>query len=182
MSRTARNRAGRSLSRWLVAGVAAATMFLAGAASAAETVSVILDRATVLKMPEKVATVIVGNPLIADVSLQPGGIMVLTGKGFGITNVLALDRSGTVLMEKSLQVLPARDDVIVVHRGAAQESVQLQSQLRTPNHARRRTGTFRGRARPDRYPDRAGAGQVIGRGPRSRRTSTCAAVASTPDG
>jgi Flp pilus assembly secretin CpaC len=76
----------------------------------------------VLKMPEKVATVIVGNPLIADVSLQPGGIMVLTGKGHGVTNVLALDRAGTVLLEKSVQVVGPSDDVLVVYRGVQRES------------------------------------------------------------
>ena len=177
--RTARNRAGRSLSHWLGAGLAAATVLLAGAASAAESVSVILDRATVLKMPEKVATVIVGNPLIADVSLQPGGIMVLTGKGYGITNVLALDRSGTVLMEKSLQVLPGarrRDRGLPGSRAGV---VQLQSQLRTQDHARRRAGAFRGRARPDRDPDRAGAGQVIGPAAENADETSPAAVASS---
>jgi Flp pilus assembly secretin CpaC len=95
---------------------------VSGIASASDSICVILDRATVLRMPEKVSTVIVGNPLIADVSLQPGGIMVLTGKGFGATNVLALDRSGAVLMEKSVQVSGPREDVVVVHRGVAQES------------------------------------------------------------
>jgi Flp pilus assembly secretin CpaC len=109
----ARNPAGRSLRHALGAFLAAATVLLSGAASGSDSISVVLDRATVLKMPEKVATVIVGNPLIADVSLQPGGIMVLTGKGFGAT---------TVLMEKTIQVSGPRDDVVVVHRGVAQES------------------------------------------------------------
>ena len=53
-----------------------------------------LDQATVIKLPEKVATLVVGNPLIADVSLQPGGIMIVTGKGYGATNVMAMDRGG----------------------------------------------------------------------------------------
>jgi Flp pilus assembly secretin CpaC len=97
-------------------------VLLAGPARGNDTVSVILDRATILKLPEKISSVIVGNPLIADVSLQPGGIMVLTGKGFGATNILALDRGGTVLMEKSVQVVGPRNDVLVVYRGAAQES------------------------------------------------------------
>jgi Flp pilus assembly secretin CpaC len=121
-SRTARNGARRSLPHWLVVGLAVVAAFLPMPAVAAESIIVVLDRATVLKMPEKVATVIVGNPLIADVSLQPGGIMVLTGKGFGATNVLALDRSGTVLMERSLEVRAPRDDVLVVFRGVQQES------------------------------------------------------------
>jgi Flp pilus assembly secretin CpaC len=132
--RTACIRARHGLARRLGAGVAAAAVFLASAASGAETISVFLDRATVLKMPEKVATVIVGNPLIADVSLQPGGIMVLTGKGFGATNMLALDRSGAVLMEKSLQVLAPSENVLVVYRGAMQESYSC-----NPNCERRIT-------------------------------------------
>src|SRR5262249_58838078 len=97
-------------------------LLAAGEAGAADSVQIVLDRATVVKLPERIATVIVGNPLIADVSLQPGGIMVLTGKGYGVTNVLALDRSGTVLGEKSVHVSGPRDDVLIVHRGIARES------------------------------------------------------------
>ena len=93
-----------------------------------------LDHATVVKMPEKVTTLIIGNPLIADVSLQTGGIMVVTGKGFGVTNVLALDRNGSILMEKSVQVRGPRDDVLVVHRGLQQESYSC-----APNCERRIT-------------------------------------------
>jgi Flp pilus assembly secretin CpaC len=117
----ARNSTGRILHR-MIGGVVAAAVLAAGAAGAADHVTVVLDQATVMKMPEKVSTVVVGNPMIADVSLQPGGIMVLTGKGFGMTNVLALDRAGNILMEKSVQVHGPRDDVVVVYRGALQES------------------------------------------------------------
>jgi Flp pilus assembly secretin CpaC len=117
----ARNPTGRILHR-MIGGVLAAAVLAAGAACAADHVTVVLDQATVVKMPEKVSTVVVGNPLIADVSLQPGGIMVLTGKGFGMTNVLALDRAGNILMEKSVQVHAPRDDVVVVYRGVLQES------------------------------------------------------------
>jgi hypothetical protein len=72
--------------------------------------------------------------LIADVSMQAGGIMVVTGKGFGVTNVLALDRNGSVLMEKHVQVRGPRDDVLVVHRGLQQESYSC-----APNCERRIT-------------------------------------------
>ena len=79
-------------------------------------VSVILNQAKLVKLPEKVATIVVGNPLIADVSLQPGGVMVITGKGYGVTNLIALDRAGNVLMERSLEVQGA-ENVVVVYRG-----------------------------------------------------------------
>ena len=73
-------------------------------------------------MPEKVSTVVVGNPLIADVTIQTGGIMVITGKGYGSTNVVALDRTGAVLMDRPVEVRGPREGVIVVYRGADRES------------------------------------------------------------
>ena len=60
----------------------------------AETVNVSIDQARLIKMPDSVATIVIGNPLVADASLQAGGILVLTGKNFGSTNLLALDRTG----------------------------------------------------------------------------------------
>jgi Flp pilus assembly secretin CpaC len=114
---------GRVLKKTLGAcAIVACTVVGAASAHAGEMIDIVLDRATVMRIPEKVATIVVGNPLIADASLQPGGIMVLTGKGFGTTNVLALDRSGTVLMDRSVQVTSPRSDVLVVHRGLQQES------------------------------------------------------------
>jgi Flp pilus assembly secretin CpaC len=119
--------------RRLLGGALAVATLVAGA-GASETVTVNLDQAAVVKMPERVTTVIVGNPLIADVSLQAGGVMVVTGKGFGVTNVLALDRSGGILMDKAIQVRGPRDDVLVIYRGLQQESYSC-----APNCERRIT-------------------------------------------
>jgi Flp pilus assembly secretin CpaC len=90
--------------------------------SSSNTVTVVLDQAKVLKLPDGVATLVVGNPLIADVSIQAGGMIVLTGKGYGATNLLVLDRAGSVLAEKMVQVQGPRDNVVVVHRGMERES------------------------------------------------------------
>jgi Flp pilus assembly secretin CpaC len=96
---------------------------ISGAAyAAADALTVMLDQAKLVKLPERVTTVIVGNPLIADVSLQSGGLMVVTGKGYGKTNLIALDRAGATLLEKSIEVKAARDGVIVVYRGIERES------------------------------------------------------------
>jgi Flp pilus assembly secretin CpaC len=91
----------------------AATVRPAGA----DDVKVVVDQAKLVKLPEKVATLVIGNPLIADVSLQPGGVLVITGKSYGTTNLIALDRTGNVLMERYLQVQGASEDVVVVFRG-----------------------------------------------------------------
>lgn len=106
------------------AAVCALTLGVAGVLppALAADVSVILDQAKLLKLPDKVSTIVVGNPLIADVSLQPGGLMVVTGKGFGMTNLMALDRAGNVLMEKSVEVKGPTGDVVVLYRGVERET------------------------------------------------------------
>jgi Flp pilus assembly secretin CpaC len=89
---------------------------------AAEPIDVIVDQARVVKLPEKVATLVVGNPLIADVSLQPGGTMVVTGKGYGATNVMAIDRGGAVLLDRMIQVEAPTEKLVTVFRGVNRET------------------------------------------------------------
>ena len=86
-----------------------------GAARAAD-ISVILDQARLVKLPDRVTTIVVGNPAIADAAVQSGGWMVITGKGYGTTNIVALDRAGAILMEKTVEV-QGPQDVVVVYRG-----------------------------------------------------------------
>lgn len=103
-------------------------------AAANDMISVNVDQAKLVKFPEKIATIVVGNPLIADVTLQPGGMVVVTGKGYGATNVIALDRSGAVLMDRTVQVEGPTDKVVTVYRGTLRESYSC-----TPDCARRVT-------------------------------------------
>ena len=92
-------------------------------AAHADTITVNVDQAQIMKLPERVATVVIGNPLIADAALQAGGILVITGKGYGSTNMLALDRSGRVIMDRTVQVLsPKGEGLVTVYKGADRES------------------------------------------------------------
>ncbi len=50
-----------------------------------------MNQARLLKLPDGVATLVIGNPAIADATLQAGGLLVITGKSFGRTNLIALD-------------------------------------------------------------------------------------------
>src|SRR6059058_5530193 len=103
--------------------LAAVLLVLAHPASARDTLDVALDQATLMKLPDKVSTIVVGNPLIADVAVQSGGLMVVTGKGFGTTNLIALDRAGAVLMERSIVVSgPRGKDTVQVYRGVQRET------------------------------------------------------------
>ena len=112
----------------------AAVVIIAPRPAPAADVAVILDQAKLIKLPEKVATIVIGNPLIADASLQPGGLMVITGKGYGRTNIIALDRTGAVLMEKTVEVQGPRANVVTLYRGVERETYSC-----TPNCERRLT-------------------------------------------
>lgn len=87
-----------------------------------DSVSVVVDQARVIKLPDRVATIVVGNPLIADVTLQPGGIVVVTGKGYGATNMIAMDRTGSVLANRAIQVEGPTEKMVTVYRGTDRES------------------------------------------------------------
>jgi hypothetical protein len=104
------------------AGPIAAFLALWALPAMAADVVAALDEAQLVKLPERVATIVVGNPLIADATLQPGGVLVVTGKGYGTTNVIVLDRSGTVLMEKSIEVKGPGPQAVVVYRGIERET------------------------------------------------------------
>lgn len=105
--------------------IAAAALALAAAtaapALAEETINLMLDRATVIRAPGKTAMVVIGNPAIADVAVQKNGVLVLTGKAFGETNLLALDEAGQLVSESWLRV-QASNRNLVVYRGAETET------------------------------------------------------------
>ena len=86
---------------WVLAFLAAGLWTQTQARGADEVVSINVDQAQLLNLPDRVATIIIGNPLIADATVQSGGVLVVTGKGYGMTNLLALDRNGRVSDEQN---------------------------------------------------------------------------------
>ncbi|MGC1560539.1 MAG: pilus assembly protein N-terminal domain-containing protein [Bradyrhizobium sp.] len=88
----------------------------------ANPIAVNVDQARLVKLPARVATIVVGNPLIADVALQAGGVIVVTGKGYGATNFIAMDRAGEVLVDRVIQVEGPTDQLVTVYRGIDRES------------------------------------------------------------
>ena len=115
--------------RWRLAAALTAALVqgsVADAAAADRAVTVMLDRAQVMSFPAGTETVIVGNPIIADVTmLRNSGEIILTGKGYGETNLLFLDGKGTILSEALLRVREP-SSVMVVQRGTERETYACQ--------------------------------------------------------
>ena len=113
----------RVRSRWVRLTLAAALLGLPRLAAAEETtVAVMLDRAQLVPFPKTTETAIVGNPIIADITmLRNTGQVIVTGKGFGDTNLLFIDGHGAVLSELRLRVQEA-PAMMVVQRGTDRET------------------------------------------------------------
>jgi hypothetical protein len=92
------------------------------AAFAAEPVQVLLDQARIIRLPDRVATLVIGNPSVVDGTLQTGGLLVVTGKSYGNTNIIALDSRGDVLSELSVTVGAPKDATLTVWRGVDRET------------------------------------------------------------
>ena len=102
--------------------LAVAFVLAAGASPArAETdvLAVTLDQAKIARLPRGATTLIVGNPMIADVTmLKNNSMMVITGKGYGQTNLIAIDAQGSIVEDKEIRVLPSTALVILQSGGS----------------------------------------------------------------
>jgi hypothetical protein len=84
--------------------------------------SVTIDQAKISKVPDGTKTLVIGSPIVADVTLlKSSNAMVVTGKGYGETNLIAIDGEGNILDEKIIRVEPT-GSVLVVQRGMERES------------------------------------------------------------
>lgn len=96
---------------------------LCSAAAETKTVTVTLDKASLIRMPAKALTLVIGNPSIADVTvLKSNGMMVITGKSYGETNLIAVDSDGNPVAESLIRVVSGAEAMLVVQRGTERET------------------------------------------------------------
>lgn len=109
--------------RRLALSFIAALAALQGAAAETKTVIVTLDKASLIRMPAHAQTLVIGNPGIADVTvLKNNNMMVITGKSFGETNLIAVDSEGNPVGESLIRVTSGGDAMLIVQRGAERET------------------------------------------------------------
>ena len=80
------------------------------------------DQVRLLRLEDKAADVIVGNPSIADVTIQNGKLLAITGKTFGVTNLIILDRAGRVMMNRRLLVSSDDQKIVNLTRGSTSQT------------------------------------------------------------
>ena len=106
----------------LTAVFSCALSLAAAAVRAEDVIQVLIARAKVIELPANTSTIIIGNPVVADVTmLRKSNRMILTGKSFGTTNLIALDSGGNALGESIIRVSSGFKG-LVIQRGLERES------------------------------------------------------------
>lgn len=88
----------------------------------ADTLNVRLDKAQILRLDVPAAIIVVGNPDIADVTVENPTLLFVMGRSAGETNLLILDEAGEEIMNLDLAVIGELDRHVTVHRDTVQIS------------------------------------------------------------
>ena len=81
-------------------------------------IQVIMNKAKIVKLARAADTIVVGNPEIADAVVQDATTIVLTGKGFGVTNLVVLDAEGNPIVDEEVIVKRDSSSSLRVYRRA----------------------------------------------------------------
>jgi hypothetical protein len=80
--------------------------------------TVAMDEARIITFPQPIATVFVGNPSIADITIIDSHRAYLLGKTFGVTNMIGLDIDHNQVMNKVVAVTNRNGGAVTLNRGA----------------------------------------------------------------
>jgi len=81
-------------------------------------VAIAMDEVRTVTFPKSVSTIYVGNPAIADINMIDSRHAFILGKGYGNTNMLALDQDGKQVSNTHISVMARQDSSVTLQRGA----------------------------------------------------------------
>ena len=123
--------------RLLIVAALSASALAGSAAAQSGPISVEIDHSTRVQLGGAAGSVIVGNRQIADVTVVDANTLFVTGKGYGVTEIVAVDQIGRTLFHGEVVVTaPAAGQVRVWRGGALTEMACAAScapTLRSPN-------------------------------------------------
>ncbi len=99
---------------------------LAGAAGTEnltdDAIVVTVDRAKIFRVSRPASTVIIGNPSIADATVEDERTLVLTGRSFGVTNIIILGEDGEPIVDRTIVVRSHESNTVRIYRRASRET------------------------------------------------------------
>ena len=101
---------------------ATALLALTGPAWGASDIVIQADQAKIIAVSGQPGTVVVGNPSIADVTVQDN-MVVLMGRNYGVTNLIILDRQGNQLAALDVTVQITDKNAVHVFKAGGRMSL-----------------------------------------------------------
>lgn len=95
-----------------------AAAVVAAAPAQAAGVNLTMDEVHTVTFKKPVATVYVGNPAIADITMIDSRHAFVQGKGFGRTNIVALNQDGAQVFNTAITVTGNSVGTVTLNRGA----------------------------------------------------------------
>ena len=85
-----------------------------------------VNMARVLRINSAASTVIIGNPGVAEVTIQDPQTLVLTGKSYGQTNLIVLDSEGNPVADTLIEVIQTQANVVTVFMGQSRTTLSCE--------------------------------------------------------
>ena len=109
------------MSKMFRAAILSSALFATSLANAAG-LSVPMDEVRMMSFTKPVATVYVGNPVIADVNVIDAKRVFVLGKSFGQTNIIALDADGKQVANSRVTVHARSGSTVTLNKGTQQQT------------------------------------------------------------
>jgi hypothetical protein len=127
-------------------------------AALAQTLMVNIDQAARITLSRPAHDVIVGNPMMADVTVLDEHHILLMGKSYGVTNLLVTDRAGRPILERQIVISAPDANRVSVYRGPDVYNYACANKCeRVPMPGERNLGVYDQYSPP--YADYAGRGK-----------------------
>lgn len=110
---------------------AMAVAFVAAPVAAADPFTVKVDQTVAVKLASPANSVVIGNATVADVTVHDASTLLITGKAYGSTNLVVLDRGGRTIWSTDLAVSGGSDSDLTIIRGAGTNTYSCTDKCRS---------------------------------------------------
>jgi Flp pilus assembly secretin CpaC len=86
------------------------------------------DQSQIMLLPRPVGEIIIGNPMIAEIALRSSNTLVVTGKTFGVTNMIILDTDRNRMEERVITVVRDQTKIVSLSKAGKRESYNCSPQ------------------------------------------------------
>ncbi len=88
-----------------------------------QSVIVTVDQAKVFRVSRPASTIIIGNPAIVDATIEDDQTLILTGRSFGVTNLIVLDTNGDSVVDQTVVVRASETNTVRIYRRDSRETL-----------------------------------------------------------